>query len=135
MGLTNICVLFARNNLDRKILKILLILLANLYKLIWQLIWYMNVSNLLNSFLNYFLWLLIYLCKSHVVKFIISLTSFIQILVCYLLEVSLITSIVTSFVSFLSKISYSFSIFPKKKKRRAYYKIKEWIFAIKKLWY
>ena len=40
------------------------------------------------------------LYKTHVVKFIISLTSSIQILVYYLLEVSLITFTVISFVSF-----------------------------------
>ena len=38
MSLTNICILIARNNLGRKILEILLILLENLYKLTWQLI-------------------------------------------------------------------------------------------------
>ena len=130
MGLTNICILITINNSDRKILKILLILLENLYKLMWQLIWYVNVSNLLNVFLNYFLWLLIHLCKPHIVKFIISLTSFIQILVYYFFEVSLITFIVTLFVSFFSKISYSFGIFSKKK--RAYYKMKRMKFFYKK---
>ena len=40
------------------------------------------------------------LYKTHVVKFIISLTSSIQILVYYLLEVSLITFTVISFASF-----------------------------------
>ena len=43
---------------------------------------------------------MIHLYKHHVVKFIISLTSFIQILVCYLLEVSLITFIAITFVHF-----------------------------------
>ena len=42
---------------------------------------------------------MIHLCKLHIVKFIISLTSLIQILVYYLLEVSLITFITISFVS------------------------------------
>ena len=76
----------------------------------------MDVNNLLNTFLKYFLLLVIYLCKPHIAKFIISLTSFIQILVYYLLEVSLIISITISFLNvFFSKICYSFSIFPKKK--------------------
>jgi len=44
---------------------------------------------------------MIHLYKHHIVKFIISLTSFIQILIYYLLEVLLITFIATSFVSFL----------------------------------
>ena len=61
---------------------------------------YVDVNNLLNAFLNYFLLLVIHLCKSHVVKFIISLISFIQILVYYLLEVSLIAFISTLFESF-----------------------------------
>ena len=43
---------------------------------------------------------IIQLCKPHVVKFIIFLTSFFQILVYNLLEVSLIIFIATSFVSF-----------------------------------
>ena len=97
MGLTNICILITINNSDRKILEILLILLEKLYKLMWQLIWYVNINNLLTTFLNYFLWLLIHLCKFHVIKFIISLTSFIQILVYYLLEMPLIIFIATSF--------------------------------------
>ena len=42
---------------------------------------------------------MIHLCKLYIVKFIISLTSLIQILVYYLLEVSLITFITISFVS------------------------------------
>ena len=81
----------------------------------WQLIWYVDVNNLLATFLNYFLWLMIHFCKPHVVKFIISLISFIQILVYYLLEVLLIAFISTSFEFFFSKICYRFSIFPKKK--------------------
>ena len=43
---------------------------------------------------------IIQLCKPHVVKFIISLASFIQILIYYLLEVSQITFVSTLFVSF-----------------------------------
>ena len=42
---------------------------------------------------------MILLCKPHIVKFIIFLTSLIQILVYYLLELLLITFITTSFVS------------------------------------
>ena len=61
----------------------------------WQLIWFVDVNNLLNAFLNYSM---MYLYNHHVVKFIISLTSFIQILVFYILEVSLITFIVITFV-------------------------------------
>ena len=99
MGLTNICILITINNSDRKILEILLILLENLYKLMWQLIRYVNVNNLLTTFFNYFLWFLIHLCKFQVVKFTISLILFIQILVYYLLEMSLIIFIVSSFVN------------------------------------
>ena len=61
---------------------------------------------------------MIRLYKSHVVKFIISLTSFIQILVYYLLEVSLIAFISTLFEIFFSKICYNFSIFSKKEKEK-----------------
>ena len=75
---------------------------------------------------------MIHLYKPHVVKFIISLILVIQILVYYLLEVSLIAFISTSFeFFFFSKICYSFSIFSPKKK--AYYKIKGIDFFIKKL--
>ena len=63
---------------------------------------------------------MIHLCKSHVIKFIISQTSFIQILVYYLFEVLLIAFISTSFESFFSIICYNFSIFPKKKKKANY---------------
>jgi len=59
---------------------------------------------------------MIHLYKTHVVKFIISLTSSIQILVYYLLEVSLITFIVISFTSFFV---VKFIIF-----LASYYKIK-----------
>ena len=43
---------------------------------------------------------MIHFCKPHVVEFIISVTSFIQILVYYLLEVLLSAFISTSFESF-----------------------------------
>ena len=93
----------------------------------------MDVNNLLNAFLNYFLWLVLYFYIHHVVKFIISLTSFIQILVYYLLEMSLITFIATSFVSFF----YSFSICStkkeKEKKEEAYYKINRMDFCCKRI--
>ena len=57
------------------------------------------------------------LYKTHVVKFIISLTSSIQILVYYLLEVSLITFIVISFASFfVVKFVIYLAFFPTKKK-------------------
>ena len=46
-------------------------------------LWFVDINNLLNTFLNLFLWLVIHFYKSHVLKFIISLTSFIQILVYY----------------------------------------------------
>ena len=56
-------------------------------------------------------------------KFIISLASFIQILIYYLFQVLLITFIATLFISFFcSKIFYNFNISSTKKK--AYYKIK-----------
>ena len=72
---------------------------------------------------------MIYLCKPHIIKFIISITSLIQLLVYYLLEISLIAFISTSFESFfLSKICYNFSSFQKKKK----YKIKGIDFCYKK---
>ena len=95
----------------------------------------MDVNNLLDAFFNYFLWLMIHLCKPHVVKFIISLILAIQILVYYLLEVSLIAFISTSFefFFFLVKFVIALAFFPKKKK--AYYKIKGIDFFIKKLWY
>ena len=89
----------------------------------------MDDNNLLNAFLNYFLRLMIHLCKRHVVKFIISLISFIQTLIYYLLEVLLIAFISTSFASFFFKVN--FSIFLQKKK--AYYKIKGIYFCYKKI--
>ena len=70
---------------------------------------------------------MIYLCKPHIIKFIISITSLIQVLVYYLLEISLIVFISTSFEVFLSKICYNFNIFQKKN-----YKIKEIDFCYKK---
>ena len=62
---------------------------------------------------------MIHLCKPHVVKFIISLISAIQILVYYLLEVSLIAFISTSFefFFFLVKFFIALAFFPKKKKK------------------
>ena len=66
----------------------------------WELIWYVDVNNLLDAFLNYFLWLMIYLCKLHVIKFIISLILLIQIFFYYLLEMLLIAFISTSFEFF-----------------------------------
>ena len=92
------------------------ILLENIYKLMWQLIWYVNINNPLNIFFELLFVMMIHLCNTHVLKFIIFLTSFIQILVYYLLEMSLITFIITSFVSFFSKICYNFSIFFQNKK-------------------
>ena len=75
---------------------------------------------------------MIHFCKSHVVEFIISaVTSFIQILVYYLLEVSLSAFISTSFESFfLVKFVIDLAFFQKKK---AYYKVKGMDFFIKKL--
>ena len=62
---------------------------------------------------------MIHLYKTHVIKFIISLTSHIQILVYYLLKVSLITFIVISFASFfvVKFIIYLAFFQPKKKKK------------------
>ena len=61
---------------------------------------------------------MIHLYKHHVVKFIISITSFIQILVCYLLEVSLITFIAITFVHFfLVKFVIVLAFLQKKKKK------------------
>ena len=61
---------------------------------------------------------MIHLCKPHVVKFIISLILVIQILVYYLLEVSLIAFISTSFeFFFLVKFVIALAFFPKKKKK------------------
>ena len=59
---------------------------------------------------------IIQLCKLHVVKFIIFLTSFIQILFYNLLEVSLIIFIATSFVSFF-KVKFVITLAFKKKKK------------------
>ena len=74
---------------------------------------------------------MIHLSKSHVIKFIIFLTSFIQILVYYLLEVLLIAFISTSFGSFfLVKFVITFAFFPKK---RAYYKIEGIDFCYKEI--
>ena len=76
---------------------------------------------------------MIHFCKPHVVKFIISLISAIQILVYYLLEVSLIAFISTSFeFFFLVKFVIALAFFPKKKKK-AYYKIKGIEFFHKKI--
>ena len=62
---------------------------------------------------------MIHLYKHHVVKFIISLTSFIQILVCYLLEVSLITFIAITFVHFfLVKFVIVLAFLQQKKKKK-----------------
>ena len=78
---------------------------------------------------------MIHFCKSHVVKFIISVTSFIQILVYYLLEMSLITLIATSFISFfVVEFVVTLAFFPKKKKSISQNK-KNAIFFIKKLLY
>ena len=67
-------------------------------------------------FLINFLWLMIHLYKTHVVKFIISLISSIQILVYYLLEMSLITYTVISFASFfVLKFVISLVFFQQKK--------------------
>ena len=71
------------------------------------------------------------LYKTHVVKFIISLTSSIQILVYYLLEASLITFTVISFVSFfVVKFVISLVFFQPKK---TYYKIKRMDFCYIKI--
>ena len=60
---------------------------------------------------------MIHLYKTHAVKFIISLTSSIQILVYYLLEVSLITFIIIPFASFfVVKFVISLAFFQPKKK-------------------
>ena len=60
---------------------------------------------------------MIHLYKYHVVKFIIFLTSFIQTLVYYLLEVSSITFIATTFVRFfLVKFVIVLSFLQKTKK-------------------
>ena len=73
----------------------------------------------------------IYLYKPHVIKFIISLTSFIQILVYYFLEVLLITLIATSFVSFfVVKFVTPLAFFPHTK--NTYHKIKRMDFCYKK---
>ena len=62
---------------------------------------------------------MIHLCKPHVVKFIISLILVIQILVYYLLEVSLIAFISTSFeFFFLVKFVITLAFFSKKKERK-----------------
>ena len=71
------------------------------------------------------------LYKTHVVKFIISLTSSIQILVYYLLEMSLITFTVISFASFfVVKFVISLVFFQQKK---TYYKIKRMDFCYIKI--
>jgi len=66
----------------------------------------------------------------HVVKFIIFLNLFIQILVYYLLEVSLIKFIATSFVSFFFVVKFviALAFFQKEKHITKY---KELIFVIK----
>ena len=76
---------------------------------------------------------MIHLSKPHVIKFIISLTLFIHILVYYLLKVSRIIFIVTSFVSvFVVKFVVDLAFFFIKKK--TYYKIKRiYFFLLKKL--
>ena len=74
---------------------------------------------------------MLYFYIPHVVKFIISLTSFIQILVYYLLEVSLITFITTSFVIFFFFIALAF--IQQKKKRKEYYKINRMDFCCKRI--
>ena len=60
----------------------------------------------LNAFLNKLLWLVVYLCNSHVINFIISLAFFVSLM-------SLITFIRTPVCS---EICYNFSIFSTKKK-------------------
>ena len=72
---------------------------------------------------------MIHFCKPHVIEFIISLTSFIQMLVYYLLEVLLIAFISTSFERFFLVKFVIALAFPKKK---TYYKIKGIDFCYKK---
>ena len=116
MSLTNIYIInHKKYNLDRKMH--FKFYFKDLHKLMWQLIWFVEVNNLLNAFLKYFLWLVIHLCKSHIVKFIISITSFIQIFIYYILEVSLITFITTSSLSvFVVKFILALAFFQKNKK-------------------
>ena len=77
---------------------------------------------------------MIHLYKTHVIKFIISLTSHIQILVYYLLKVSLITFIVISFASFfVVKFIIYLAFFQPKKKKKTYYKIKRMDFCYIKI--
>ena len=60
---------------------------------------------------------MIHFCKPHVVEFIIAVTSFIQILVYYLLEVLLIIFITVSFLSvFLVKFVITLAFFQKSKR-------------------
>ena len=75
---------------------------------------------------------MIHLRKPHIVKFIISLTLFIQILVYYLLEMSLITFISTLFESFfLVKFVIILVFFFQNKKQIT--KIKEIDFCYKEI--
>ena len=87
----------------------------------------------LNAFLNYFLWLVIHLdlCKLHVVKFIMSLVLFIQILVYYLLKVPIIALVIASLCKFLIVKFVIVLAFFKKQKFMLKSK-KAWIFFIKK---
>ena len=72
------------------------------------------------------------LCKLHVVKFIMSLVSFIQIFVYYLLKVPIIALVITSLCKFLIvKFVIVLAFFIKQKfmlKSK-----KAWIFLLKKL--
>ena len=71
------------------------------------------------------------LCKLHVVKFIMSLVLFIQILVYYLLKVPIIALVITSLCKFLIVKFVIVLAFFKKKKFMLKSK-KAWIFFIKK---
>ena len=57
----------------------------------------MYVSQITRNSLDRKMLKTIQLCKPYLVKFIISLISFIQLLIYYLIEASLITFVVTSF--------------------------------------